>query len=92
MLHTCPHLFSIKSNFVCSASGGLYPLVSNEAGKNVPKHVYSRLWTETHFTGHPAMGYQHLNVDAHLVEFRSLQEAIKKKGIKPVFKNVNRCF
>lgn len=59
------YLLGVEADFICSCQRRFDPLVSNQARQNVPQHVDSGLWTQTHFPGHPAVGDQHLQSEAH---------------------------
>lgn len=73
------YLLGVEADFICSCQRRFDPLVSNQARQNVPQHVDTGLWTQTHFPGHPAVGDQHLQSEAH--DVRQIPGQTKKKII-----------
>lgn len=71
------YLLGVEADFICSCQRRFDPLVSNQARQNVPQHVDSGLWTQTHFPGHPAVGDQHLQSEAH--DVRQIPRQTKNK-------------
>jgi len=59
-------LFGIELNLVGPSIGGLYPLMADQSGQEVPQHVDPGLRAQTHRPVHPAMADQQLQCQPHL--------------------------
>lgn len=63
------HLFGVEADFIRAGQRGFDPLVSDESCHDVPQHVDPGLRTQPHPPGHPAVGDQRRQREAHLVRF-----------------------